>query len=203
MQLSKYNLNPKYLHGLVSINMSRINFSSFWTHYKPFPRHTANNNYLTVFREGCGLRLFLYRRTMLKKYRVIYWNAKNVILTAMSLLHTTEWDNESQSCTMRSKPAVRNWPTVGWGHSAHSSSVCPMTAGLKPIDREPIRMQLRVDPTSNCDPRPSDTVRIPPRCSATYVKKKPIQYENKIQILYQIHVLIHLHFYDFLLNLTN
>lgn len=90
----------------------------------------------------------------------------------MSLLHTTERDNESHSCTMRSKPAVRNWANVGWGHKAHSSSVCPMTAGLKPIDSEPIRMQFRVDPTSNCDPRPSDTVRMPPKCSATCVQTK-------------------------------
>ncbi|KAE9544574.1 hypothetical protein AGLY_000115 [Aphis glycines] len=69
----------------------------------------------------------------------------------MSLLHTTERDNESQR------------------HNAHSSSVWPRTAGLKPIDREPIKIQLRVDPTSNCDPRPSDTVRIPPKCSAIYL----------------------------------
>lgn len=157
-----------YLYWFISIDVSRINLSCLWVHNDPFSRYATDNDYSTINRECSRLCLFLNII-----YRNDVWNVKlanaNVILTAMSLLHTTERDNESQSWTMRSNPAVRNWAKVGWGHNAHSSSVWPRTAGLKPIDREPIKIQLRVDPTSNCDPRPSDTVRIPPKCSAIYV----------------------------------
>lgn len=116
----------------------------------------------------------------------------------MSLLQTTEWDNESHSCTIRSKPAVRNWANVGWGHNAHSSSVWPKTAGLKPIERDPIRIQLRVDPTSNCDPRPSETVRMPPKCSATcYYAKRNDNFDveqttrNNKRIQYNTHNMLY------------
>lgn len=90
------------------------------------------------------------------------------LLTAISLLHTTEWDIESHSWTMRSNPAVRNCDKEGWAASAQSSSVWPSTTGLNPRFSEPTRIQLRVVPTMSCEPRPSDTVRIPPKCSAIW-----------------------------------
>lgn len=90
------------------------------------------------------------------------------LLTAISLLHTTEWDIESHSWTIRSNPAVRNCDKEGWAASAQSSSVWPSTTGLNPRFSEPTRIQLRVVPTISCEPRPSDTVRIPPKCSAIW-----------------------------------
>lgn len=39
--------------------MSGVNLSGFRAHHKPFARHAADNDYLTVLGEGGGLRLFL------------------------------------------------------------------------------------------------------------------------------------------------
>lgn len=94
------------------------------------------------------------------------------IRTAISLLQTTVCDIASHNCTILSNPAVRNCGRSGCAARAHSSSVCPSTTGLKPSANEPIKIQFFVEPTSSCEPRPSDSARMPPRCSAIWKEKK-------------------------------
>lgn len=61
--------NPAYLYRFVSVHMGGVNFSGFRAHHQPFARHAADNDYLTVFGEGGGLRLFLAERVTLHTVR--------------------------------------------------------------------------------------------------------------------------------------
>lgn len=96
-------------------------------------------------------------------------NAQHWICSPMSLLHTTECDNESHSWSSRSRPPVTNCGIFGWTAIAHTSSVWPMMTGENPKSKLPVSIQFRVVPMSNWEPFPSAIMRTAPKCCSTSV----------------------------------